>query len=235
MSGKYHKIQSIYKREGVELKNNSGKFMIGNYAIPEFELLKDIEWHWTEKVDGTNIRIIWDGAKIIIRGKSDKAQIPDFLRIRLDEIFQNEEMIDKLKEKFGENTLEDVIRYKRLEDINVCLYGEGYGARINTGGKYIKNNTDFVLFDIKIGNWWLKQEDVDKIGQILKLDVVPDVFKGTLDEAIDFVKKGFKSQWGNFQAEGIVGVPAIELRTRRGDRVIVKIKYNDLIKNYKQN
>jgi hypothetical protein len=33
---------------------------MGDFACPEFELLQDYEWDWYEKVDGTNIRVIWD-------------------------------------------------------------------------------------------------------------------------------------------------------------------------------
>jgi len=56
---------------------------------------------------------------------------------------------------------------------------------------------------------------------------VPIVGKGTLQDGIDLVKKGFNSVWGDFLAEGIVARPAVELRTRRGDRVITKIKACD--------
>jgi len=149
--------------------------------------------------------------------------MPVFLRFKLNTIFQNDKMIKKFKETFN---------IESIENINVCLYGEGYGARINTGGKYISDDVNFVLFDIKIGNWWLKRNDVNKLGKELKLDTVPNILTGNLEEAIGFVKNGFKSQWGDFQSEGLVGVPEIELKTRRGDRIIVKIKYNDLIRNY---
>ncbi len=42
-----------------------GEFKDGEFAQPEFETLKDVQWEWTEKVDGTNIRIMievltWD-------------------------------------------------------------------------------------------------------------------------------------------------------------------------------
>jgi len=40
-------------------------------------------------------------------------------------------------------------------------------------------------------------------------------------------KKGFKSQWGDFIAEGIVARPKTEMRTRRGERIITKVKYID--------
>ena len=39
--------------------------------------------------------------------------------------------------------------------------------------------------------------------------------------------QGFKSQWGDFMAEGIVARPAQELRTRDGHRIITKIKHKD--------
>ena len=52
----YHKIQSIFKRDA----ENGYKFT-SEYSCPEFEYLQNNEWEFTEKVDGTNIRIIWDG------------------------------------------------------------------------------------------------------------------------------------------------------------------------------
>ena len=84
---KYHKIQSVFKRDPAT-KNRH--FLMGEYACPEFELLKDIEWVWTEKVDGTNIRIIWDGHKVTFNGKTDNAQIPAKLIATLQELFPAE-------------------------------------------------------------------------------------------------------------------------------------------------
>ena len=42
-------------------------------------------------------------------------------------------------------------------------------------------------------------------------------------------RKGFSSQWGDFIAEGIVARPKVEMKTRRGDRIITKIKYRDFV------
>jgi len=36
-----------------------------------------------------------------------------------------------------------------------------------------------------------------------------------------------QSQWGDFIPEGVVARPRVELRTRRGARVIVKLKQKD--------
>jgi len=48
-------------------------------------------------------------------------------------------------------------------------------------------------------------------------------------EAIEMVRNGFNSQWGNFMAEGIVARPKVELKTRKGERLITKIKHRDFI------
>lgn len=61
----YQKIHSLWKRQGWYLeegkKNNpeyqKGRqsFIVGDYALPEFGIIK--QWRVSEKVDGTNIRI----------------------------------------------------------------------------------------------------------------------------------------------------------------------------------
>ena len=48
----YHKIQSIYKRD-----EKTRKFIEGQWSLPEFEYLQNNRWLWTDKVDGTNIRV----------------------------------------------------------------------------------------------------------------------------------------------------------------------------------
>ena len=72
----YHKIQTVYFRDP---ENNHKTLLEGTWAKPEFELLKDIDWICTEKIDGTNIRIMWDGEQVRFGGKTDKAQIPTIL------------------------------------------------------------------------------------------------------------------------------------------------------------
>ena len=67
----YHKIQTVFKRDP---DNNFKTLLMGEYSLPEFEYLKDNKWVFTEKVDGTNIRVIWDGKDIFFKGKTDKAQ-----------------------------------------------------------------------------------------------------------------------------------------------------------------
>ena len=108
------------------------------------------------------------------------------------------------------------------------LFGEGYGARIQKGGgNYISDHTDFVLFDVRVGNWWLNRCDVESVAKRLGLRVVPVIGEGTLCDMVELTREGFKSTWGDFQAEGVVARPATELCTRGGHRIITKIKCKD--------
>lgn len=202
----------MFKRD----MSNKGKMLFDQWTIPEFEYLKDLEWIFTEKVDGTNIRVMFDGEKITYGGKTDNASIHGHLIMRLQELFDSK--LELFKETF---------QPKEEEQTQVCFYGEGYGAGIQKGGGNYKKSKDFVLFDIKIGNFWLLRKDVEEIAAKFGIGIVPIIGKGTLQDGIDLVKKGFNSVWGDFLAEGIVARPAVELRTRRGDRVITKIKACD--------
>jgi len=202
----YHKIQTVFLRDPA----TSYKTLLeGQYALPEFLYLKDCQWVFTEKVDGTNIRVMFDGETLTFGGKTDRASIPASLVNKLNERFLPQ--VDLFREHFPEGA---------------CLYGEGYGAKIQSGGNY-RPDQDFVLFDILIGEWWLKREDVEGISKIFSLDVVPILYTGTLIDMVLFVKEGFKSTWGDFQAEGVVVRPAVELKARSGSRIITKLKHKD--------
>jgi len=207
----YHKIQTMFKRD----MENKGKIIIGSWTLPEFEYLKNNHWIFTEKVDGTNIRVMFDGNEIKYNGKSDNAQLHADLIENLHKMFDDK--LDLFNELF-ENTTDN--------PTEVCLYGEGYGAGIQKGGCY-REDKSFVLFDIKVGEMWLQRKDVEDIAENLGIDIVPIIGDGTLQHGIDLVKSGLKSTWGDFIAEGIVARPETEFRTRRGDRIITKIKYTD--------
>jgi len=213
----YHKIQTVFKRNP-ETKHKT--LLLGEYSMPELGYLKDNKWVWTEKVDGTNIRIMFQCGIASprqgeIRGKTDNAQIhPQLMEIIMR------------KFGFGGDMKSDEL-FQTLEDQrDVVFYGEGYGPKIQSGGKYSQEHS-FVLFDIKIGEWWLRRGDVEDIAGKHGLEVVPVVGSGTLLEMVERVKKGFKSQWGDFEAEGIVAKPTVELRARNGERIITKLKTKD--------
>lgn len=202
----YHKIVTVWERD----PNTKFKTLIENkWAEPEFEYLKDNEWVWTEKVDGTNIRVMWDGQKVTFGGKTDAAQI-------------YAPLIERLQSKFYAGAL------AKIFDGPACLYGEGFGAKIQKGGgNYLADSVDFCLFDVLINRTWLERHNVEDIAKRLETFVVPIVGNGTLAEAIGLTREGFDSVWGPFRSEGLVVRPSVEMRNRRGHRIIAKIKHRD--------
>lgn len=209
MSGEYHKIQTVWDRDP---ENNFKTLLEGQWAKPEFGYLKNAEWVWTEKVDGTNIRVKWDGSEVRFGGRTDKAQIPTFLLDNLLALFPAE----KLSEAF---------------DCEACLYGEGYGPKIQKGGGNYRQDASFVLFDVRIGDIWLERGNVEDIAHKLGVDIVPVLDVGALPAMIERVRNGFDSTWGDFRAEGIVARPRVELLDRLGHRVITKLKCKDFAGN----
>lgn len=204
----YPKIYGPYKRftEGPD-KN---KLIIGEWTRPDYGCLADTPWLWTEKVDGTNIRIHWDGHKVTFGGRTDNAQIPANLYEVLSTNFPEE----LFEQAFGDSV--------------ATLYGEGYGNRIQkAGANYNPSAVDFVLFDVQVGDWWLLRNSVEDIAQKMGAAVVPVVLTGTVQDAIDAVSKGVASAWGEFTAEGVVGVPEMGLLDRSGRRIQMKVKTAD--------
>ena len=203
----YHKIYSPFVRDEV-----TNKLKKGEYSRPEFEYLKDQRWYGTEKVDGTNIRIMWNGESVILGGKSDNAQLHSDLVRTLNDKFCTISQRQLFAEKFGTK--------------EVCFYGEGYGAGIQSGGGY-RQDKSFVLFDVWIDGVWLNIGNVKGIAESFGMDVCPTVAEGTLDELITYVESRPKSTWGDFEMEGVVARPAMVLLDNRGERVITKIKCVD--------
>ncbi len=204
----YHKIQTTFKRDP---ENKFKTLLCNDYSRPEFEYLKNNKWVFTEKVDGMTVVVAWNGFGMKFGGKSEDAQIPTPLLNNLNETFFIQK--DKFIEIFG--------------DDNVCLYGEGYGGKIRKAGQTYGVEQRFVLFDVKIGEWWLQRESIVDISDKLNLDVVPIVGHGTLGDLLDLCKSGFESTWGDFIAEGAVARPSTELVARNGQRIITKLKYKD--------
>lgn len=207
---KYHKIETLYVRD-----EKTKKLIVGNFRNKTVEFLKDNTWQFTEKVDGTNIRVHWDGHNVIFGGRTDNAQIPAHLINRLNELFGGEANAQLFEQKFGETP--------------TTLFGEGYGPKIQSGGAY-RDDVDFILFDVTVGDVYLKRESVEDIAKYFGVDVVPIVLEGTIQDGVDYVTKGDRKSiiaQNGALIEGLVGRPKEELYDRIGNRMIVKIKYKD--------
>jgi len=205
----YPKIETIFNRDTTGTK----KLIPGSYRSETVKYLSELTWIWTEKIDGTNIRIHWDGHKITFGGRTDNANIPVDLINWLNDKFINIETEELFEQKFGET--------------EVTLYGEGYGRKIQKGGNYIPDGVSFILFDVLINDIWLTRESVEDIAKTFAIDVVPIVGVGDLDEAVEYVKSKPNSKIGTAKMEGVVCRPIVELFDRTGHRLIVKVKVRD--------
>lgn len=207
MIKEYEKIETLFLRD-----DKTKKLVEGKYRNETVEFLKNIDWEFTEKIDGTNIRVYWDGHKVQYLGRTDKAQIPSQLMNRLIELFGGDVNEEIFEQHFGEN--------------EVMLIGEGYGAKIQSGGDYRSDN-DFILFDVCINGNYQPREAVKGIAGYFNIDVVPTIMIGKLEEGVKYVKSKPKSTIGTANMEGLVARPKVELKDRCGNRLIVKIKVRD--------
>lgn len=217
----YPKINAPFHRD---MEAPGKPLIVGRWSEPEFEYLQDNEWEFTEKVDGTNIRIVIERVNDYIEwralGRTDNAQIPAPLMDTLKGMFNDSTFIGGAL--FGGTPIEQL----QGTSETVVLYGEGYGPKIQSGGKY-RSDQSFVLFDVKFGPWWLSRENVNDIAKKLKIESVPVVGYGTLNQGVEMVRRGLDSIWGDFEAEGVVARPAVPLFNRKGNRITTKIKARD--------
>ena len=248
----YQKINTIFMRDAKNVIMPYEPF-----TEPEFEYLRGLKWRGEEKIDGTNMRIevikvpVWDGGidastiningvefKVHIAGKTDNAQIPKNLLRHMQEKYPDEKILAALGlKKFipveeWENE-HNWLTYEQIPNI-YTIYGEGYGEGIQSGGWYIKGGNEFIVFDVKVNDIYLKTDARDEIATKLGAPIVPLIGYFTLDEAIDFVRKGFRSVVAENpeekMAEGLVLRTDLGLRNRMGKRLIVKVKYEDFQK-----
>src|SRR5678810_751924 len=130
----YHKIETLYERDPATFKVNPERLKNRTYSLIK-------SWRWTEKIDGTNIRCIWDHAfdsragLLSFGGNTDAAQLHADLVKHLYETVS----ADKLRAIFPET--------------DVVLYGEGYGAGIQKGGDY-SDTKKFIMFDVLVDGKW---------------------------------------------------------------------------------
>ena len=252
----YQKINTIFMRDA---KNVIMPY--DGFTEPEFEYLRGLKWRGEEKIDGSCMRIevtkaeVWDdpmepskleGVEFTVRfaGKTDNAQIPPKLQKFMEENYPDEKVFAALGlkkfipvEEWAEHkwVTSDGITpsYDAIPEI-YTIYGEGYGAGIQkAGGNYISNGVGFIVFDVKVNDIYLLTSARDEIATKLGAPIVPFMGYFTIDEAIDFVRKGFKSTIAEnkeFIAEGLVLRTDLGLRNRMGKRLIVKVKYEDFKK-----
>jgi ATP-dependent RNA circularization protein (DNA/RNA ligase family) len=204
----YTKIPNIFKRETF----GKNKLIEGEYSSPELEYLSESMWGFEEKIDGTNTRILWDGYRVSFMGRTDRAQIPAHLMAKLVELFGGETKEELFEQTFGKT--------------EVILFGEGFGEKIQKGGG-LYGPVNFRLFDVYINGFWLDRENVYDIAAKFGIDNAPFLFTGTLEDGVAFIKTHPQSRLRDAEMEGIVGRPLVQMFSRTGERIMVKIKCRD--------
>lgn len=206
----YHKIEGPFKRKVDNVKEvdrslwrNDTVKMLADHPI----------WMGSEKIDGTNIRIIWDGYRVSFGGRTERAELPGQLVQELEKQFHAPGIEEVFEEIFGGST--------------AVIFGEGYGPKIQNGGKY-RGTPGFIAFDVAINETTVSRSIARDIVSRLGADFVPEVGPTTLSHLIGLVTSGLESEFGDFLAEGFVAVPAEPLYDQRGERLIVKVKTVDL-------
>ncbi len=113
----YPKINTIWKRD----ESNQHNIIEGDLSCPEFDNIK--LWHATEKIHGTNIRVIYDIKTpsanehdwISFRGKTDDAMIAPSLLSYLQKTFP----LEKFKRLFF--LVRDMVQKFRKEEVDIVM------------------------------------------------------------------------------------------------------------------
>lgn len=212
----YHKIETLYERDNDTHKLKE-PLVLKNSV---YGIIKT--WEFTEKVNGTNVRVDWDPKadfreELEFEGRNQNSQFDPQLLKYLRATFTPE----KFQAAFPDGG-------------SVILYGEGFGAGIQKGGIYSKRK-QFILFDVLIDRkWWLSWENVKDVARKLNIPTVPFIGEMTLEEATEMVRNGFQTRIPEITgdgdggpAEGLIGRPVEALFDKKGARLIIKIKTKD--------
>ena len=185
------------------------------------------------------------------KGKTDNAVIPkmleDFMKttytpdvifngLGIKEFVPVSEFFEHNWLAIDENTKEAIPDINRVPKM-YTIYGEGYGAKIQAcGSQYLKDSNKVIGFDVKVTSnngdeLYLLSKNRDEIMNKMGMPIVPTIGYFTIQEAINYVKRGFVSHVAennkDFIAEGLVCKSPVGLKNRQGQRIIFKVKTCD--------
>jgi len=219
----YPKIDTLYNRDDKHF------VIVGKLRMPEFGIVKG--WSLTEKLHGRNTRVtLFDDGIVEYGGKTDDAEVPPELLKYLMETFPPE----KLKAALW---LPNKIRPKAA-----TIYGEGYGPKMVPGSGVYRKDVSFRLFDCLIegidGTWWLERVNIEDIARKLGVKCVPligyiDYLPTTFQQLYELLKESIVAREENGTGtipEGIVAKSDPLVYSRKGDRIMWKLKMKDFKK-----
>ena len=205
----YQKIERLFRFDSV-----SKHFIKNAYANKAVSLLLNNDWVFTEKIDGMNFRIYWNGHTLTYAGRTDDAKFSEYEKAFIESELVTPEREIMFEQMFGEKT---------------CLvYGELYGNKIGKVGNLYSDKLDFRVFDVEVMGIMLAWEN--DVASTLGFKTAPIVFIGTVNELLKMMPSLKHSTFSNAPLEGVVGKPIGEFRDRLGKRIIIKITQRDLEK-----
>lgn len=211
----YPKIDNLYKRN----PDKKSQLLVGQYTRPESALIDC--WDVTEKVDGTNVQLkfhnVFNGS-FDVNGRTERAQFT----------IAQENFLEELGDRMRGKVLNTINAFG-LDSLTV--YGELYGPKIQAGGNY-SADLGFRAFDMLVNDKvWLSPDDVRKNAEYFDVEQVPSLGTMTTEQIFLLVSGGFKSTFARnaeYDAEGVIAKPPLNLYDQRGSRVMFKLKTVDL-------
>ena len=221
---KYHHIEAPTFQDKELSKQLKRRMLInpkttqeeGSYREPELEYLAKNPWTYKRKLNGENMRVLWDGDQAVWNGRTDNFSTDTTTAEYMNSTFAEE----IFEEKFGRDKI-------------VLLFGEHMGPKTQ-GNELCLDSTEFVLFDVNIASVWLEPKSLQSIANYFGLRTCYDYMRpedeerdytDTLENLIDLTVRGEFADW-----EGIVAVPSTGVFNRKGDRIICKIKNQDYLR-----
>lgn len=207
----YPKIDTLFRRD------DNFNLIVNEFRRPVMGSIR--QWRVTEKIDGTNIRITYryGSDAPVFGGRTDRAELHPDLVAHLEGL-NHAAVFDNLR---------------KYEVDELVLFGEGYGAGIQSGGAY-RSDKGFIMFDAlvstsRLPRRWLDDDIVTKYADMLGAPRVPELGVMSLIAIVAMVRIGFESYCSQtpVQAEGVVARPLETLYDQRNDRLILKLKTSD--------
>ena len=214
MAHYYYKIYSPWSRTDIKSKTVNTEVFSDEYV----EMLQNINWIGTEKVDGMNVNLYYDGNHIQFLGHTDKTQFDKEVKDFLDSLItpEREQILEQI---FGE------------KEAFIC--GELIGPKIQNN-YYSLTEYKIFVFDVycKTTDTYWEYKYTKELAEYIGFDFVPVFDIGSLNDIKNTVKRTPSSSVNdkiNVEIEGIVIKPEHELKKANGERIIYKVKICDLL------
>lgn len=222
----YPKIPNLFK-----FNSNYNNIVGLNEPFKTLAENPKMKWRATEKIDGTNTRIYWDGYRVSCEGRTAKSVFPPFVTEFLNMKFcENDEFETALEQVFSEK--------------EVIIFGETFGPKIQNKGDQYGKEIRFIVFDIAVletdGKFHMivNPELKASIALQLGLSVVERVFESAeLFDIVKYVAQHHQTLVGDeegdlpHEMEGVIIEPVAPIfYDRDGNILKCKCKYRDLVK-----